>query len=146
MANQGTANRISGHMGQDWAARLILWARCKLISPHPDIPLLPSSPLPPIVQAGTASDRRNPSIRRRISRNRSRRTGTSAIWYVTHRPCGRWLLSQRSAANALLPPIRLTSPSGQLRTPATYPCHVRCWGISGRSAEVIGTSVPSRGC
>ena len=51
MANQGTTNRVSGHMEQDWAARLILWARCKLISPHPDIPLPPSSPLPPIVQA-----------------------------------------------------------------------------------------------
>jgi hypothetical protein len=45
MANQGTANRVSGHMGQDWAARLFLWARCKLICPHLDIPLLPSSPL-----------------------------------------------------------------------------------------------------
>ena len=34
---------------------------------------------------------RNSSIRRRISRNKSRGTATSAIWKVTYRPCGRQL-------------------------------------------------------
>ncbi len=32
---------------------------------------------------------------------------------------------------------------GQLRTPATHPCHVRSWVISRRSAEVVETSVHS---
>ncbi len=35
------------------------------------------------------------------------------------------LLSQRSAANALLPPIRLTSPLGQVRTNGTAILRVR---------------------
>ncbi len=38
----------------------------------------------------------------------------------------------------------LTSAVGQLRTPATYPCHVRSWVISRHGAEVVGTSVPSQ--
>ena len=37
----------------------------------------------------------------------------------------------------------LKSGLGQLRTPATYPCYVRSWVTSGRSEEVVGTSVPS---
>ncbi len=38
------------------------------------------------------------------------------------------LLSQRSAANALLPPIRLTSPLGQKSPSARAIAHVRTWG------------------
>ena len=47
----------------------------------------------------------------------------------------------RSCLIVALPPAM--SESGQLRTPATYPCHVRSWGISRHGAEVVGTSVPS---
>ena len=36
-----------------------------------------------LVQAGTGSARRNPSISRRISRNRLRGTATSASWNLT---------------------------------------------------------------
>ena len=35
------------------------------------------------------------------------------------------------------------SEVGQLRTLATYRCHVRSWVTSGRGEEVVGTSVPS---
>ena len=41
------------------------------------------------------------------------------------------LLAQRSAANVLLPPIRLTSPLGQQRTSSAMPIYVRFRGLSG---------------
>ncbi len=79
-----------------WRSALVWKAIC------PDFP--PFSHTPPLdftwpsifpAYAG-AGLRRRSSIRLRNFRNSSFGTGTSAIWYVTHRPCGRWLLSPAS--------------------------------------------------